>query len=246
MGIKTLLLLVFPMTIWSQGRLFIEPQIFSEFGTKSPQKEINFSTVYEEYLPLSKVGDINFSGLNFGVNLGYQRNNLSYSIFYKRFNAVNGYGIRKTSPHSSFIIEIGSPLPMFGFELSKVFKSKNPSINHLLSFSSSFSLKRRDSNVSELDSTYRLNYLAIENHSGFSKIGVFLGLKYTAQIKYREKNLFDVSFYYQQGLRTINTINVKLIDQQNNYTTDFTSKTKGSEFGFVLSRKFFITKNKQP
>lgn len=235
----------FPFGGLSQGRFFIEPQIFTEFGTKSPQKEINFSTVYEESLPLSKVGDINFTGLNFGLNLGYQRKDFLYSAYCRFFNATNGYGIRNTKLHSSFLVEMHQPLAMIGLEISKDLPSNNKSFGHSVSLSSSVSFKKTTVSGSTLDSLFRLNYLAVETNYNYNKMGVYFGLKYTIKAKVKGKNLVDLSVYYQQGFRTINTLNVKLINQENNAVTEFNSTTRGSEFGFILSRHFYITKKKK-
>lgn len=238
-------LIFLPTWCSAQGRLFIEPQLFAEFGTKSPQKEINFSTVYEEYLPFSKMGDINFTALNFGLNIGYQRKDFLYSANCRLFYAANGYGVRNPKIHSAFLVIIGQPLGMIGLEVSKTLKSNNRAFDHAVSFSSSLSLKSKAESETRIDSLLKPNYLVIEKDYNYNKMGVYLGLKYTFKTKVKGKNLVDLSVYYQQGFRTINTLNVKLINLENNAITEFNSTTRGSEFGFVISRHFYITKNKK-
>lgn len=245
MVIKILLFSIFPVICSSQGRLFIEPQLFTEFGTKSPQKEINFSTVYEEYLPYSKMGDVYFTGLNFGINIGYQRKEFLFSANCRLFNAANGYGVRNPKTKSAYLVGVYQPLGMLGVEVSKELKSNNRAFGHSVSFSSSLSLRSKAESVSTVDTFLIPNYLAIETNYKYNKMGIYLGFKYTFKAKVKGKNLVDLSVYYQQGFRTINTLNVKLINQENNALTEFNSSTRGSEFGFILSRHFYITKNKK-
>lgn len=245
MAIKFFIFSIFPVICSAQGGLFIEPQLFTEFGTKSPQKEINFSTVYEEYLPLTKMGDIYFTGLNLGLNIGYQHNDFLYSANCRLFHSTNGYGVRNPKIHSAFLFIIKQPLGMMGLEVSKTLKSNNRTFEHAVSFSSSLSLKSKAESETKLDSLLMSNYLVIETNYNYNKMGVYLGLKYTFKTKVKGKNLVDLSVYYQQGFRTINTMNVKLINLENNAITEFNSTTRGSEFGFVLSRHFYITKNKK-
>ena len=242
------IILIYPLNLFSQGKsIFLEPIIDNQFGTKSKYEFQTQELDNVEFLPLSKIGNIGYNSMNFGLGAGVKINRSSFSFVYKSIYSTNGYAY-VYSPNDNVLqsqyykLKVDSRRQLFSvlysYELEK-FK------NHRHSFSVGYGLSFNHSTDMSPSKTLNGNLLSTDSvdFQMKQKIGNHISCSYNVSF-YTKKgfNLFDLSLGYSLGLRNIDALYIHQEDYQGNQNL-ILSKSRGSYFSIGLSRKFHFKIN---
>jgi hypothetical protein len=242
------IILIYPLNVFSQGKsFFLEPLIDNQFGTKSKYEFQKQELDNVEFLSLSKLGNIGYNLISFGLGAGIKTNKSAFSFVYKSICTTNGYTYVYI-PNNNILqaqyyrLKVDSKRQLFSvlysYELEKFKKQIHAfSIGYGLSFNHSTDIspnKMLNGNLVSIDSV---------DFQTKQKIGGHLSFTYTVSFFTKKRsNLFDLSLGYSQGLRNVDVLYIRQDDYIGNQNY-ILSKSRGSHFSIALSRKFHFKIN---
>lgn len=242
--------MIYPVGVFSQGKsFFIEPLIDSQFGAKSSYEIINQNSEKIELLPMTKIGNIDFSTINIGLGFGFRQNLHSFSIVLSTINTTNGYSCiyypsenvlqaqyYKLKQDSRRFFLGGT----YSFELQKIKNYTHYfSINYGLSFNRSSDIPPSQASFSSFTSIDSTDFKQKQ------LIGHHITLTYLMSLNTKKGvNIFDLSIAGSFGLRNLDVIYIRQIDNIGNQN-NFISKSRGSYISIGISRKIHCKINRE-
>jgi hypothetical protein len=240
--------MIYPANAYSQGKsFFLDPIIDNQFGTKSKYEFLKHELNNVEFLPLSKIGDIGYNSINFGLGVGFKMNRNAFSLVYKGIYTTNGYSYLY-SPSDNVLqsqfyrLKVDSRRQLFSVlyshDLEKYKKHIHSfSIGYGLSFNHSTDMTPNKMLNGNLTSTDSVDFQMKQ------RIGSHLSFSYTVSFFTKKGfNLFDLSLGYSLGLRSVDVLYIRQEDYLGNQNF-ILSKSRGSYFSVGLSRKFHFKIN---
>lgn len=240
--------LMTPVNFYSQGSqvnsFFFEPLINPQFGTKASYETLKQESQMVELMPLTKIGNIDYSSINLGLGVGYRLQKNALSLVYKTIYTTNGY-VFLYYPNNNVLqaqyyrLKQDSRRNYFGInytlELEK-FKTHTHyvSINYGISFNRSSYLppaKASFKDFTSIDSTdFELK----------KRIGHHIGLSYSISLASKKGiKILDFSFGYSFGLKNLDVMYIYQDDKLGKQNL-FISKSRGSFFYAGISRKIHL------
>lgn len=237
------IILIYPLNLFSQGKsFFLEPIIDNQFGTKSKYEFQKQELDNVELLPLSKIGNIGYNSINFGLGAGLKINRNAFSLVYQSFSTTNGYAY-VYNPNGNVLqsqyyrLKVDSRRQLFSVLYSYDLDNFK---NHIHSFSIGYGLSFNQSTDMPPNKMLNGNLVSTDScdFQMKQKIGSHLSLSYTVSFLTKKGiNLFDLSIGYSQGLKNIDVLYIRQEDYLGNQNY-ILSKSRGSYFSIGLSRKF--------
>lgn len=246
-----LLFFVFCENLFSQKANFIvTPHIHGEFGKNSYDILTDETVSGLELLPLTRVGNIAFGTINFGLDIGLKREQDHFGIYARTSSALNGYKLffdrPQFLPTARFTTSVttNSIRHEFGFVYTR--ENLLPwEFRNNIQFRLGFSFNKTTFLELITNNLAQNMYIAERsNQEVFSRVGVHTSITYLIPLYTKNKrNLFDLGFTYSQGLVVIDETNVSIVSNQ---TPVFEVRTfsRGSFFSFSLSRTIHFKKQK--
>lgn len=234
--------MIYPVRAFSQGKsFFIEPLINAQFSVKSSYKILNQDSEKIELLPMTKIGNIDFSAINLGLGFGYRQNRNSFSFFLSTIYTTNGYSCiyypsENVIQAQYYKLKQDSRRLFLGttysYELQKI-KNYNHSIsiNYGLSFNRSSDIPPSQTSFSSFTSIDSTDFKQKQ------LIGHHITLTYLMSLNTEKGvNIFDLSISGSVGLRNLDVLYIRQTDNIGNQN-NFISKSRGSYISIGVSRK---------